>query len=141
MNAKAALRWAAIYRGVAWVFGLVGLALVAAGLYASLGWFPLTRGAVIRAATSPVFVPFALVGFVVWQFGKTVVFYKTLTEAVDEQMAERFDARMVKSEILEVLDDRLAEMDTQLRQTRKQVEEIDAGGATTGAGDSFDFEG
>lgn len=138
MDAKSALRWAVLYRGATWLFGLVGLTFVYLGFWLSVGGLPLSRSMLFAALADPRFLAPALVGFVLWQFGKTVVFYKTMTEAVEEQMTERFDAQMVKSEILEVLDERLAEMETQIRQTRSEVQETTASGAT--AGNSFEFE-
>lgn len=138
MDAKSALRWAVLYRGVTWLFGLVGLAFVYLGFRLSVGGLPLSRSMFFGALANPRFLAPALLGFVLWQFGKTVVFYKTVTEAVEEQMTERFDAQMVKSEILEVLDERLAEMETEIRQTRSEVRETSGGGAT--AGNSFEFE-
>lgn len=139
MNLAATLRWAAIYRLVSWTLGLVFLGFVYLGFRLSVGGIPLGLGPVADAVASPRFLGPALVGFLVWQAGTTVAYYATVAGAVEEEMAERFDAQMVKSEILEVLDERLAEMEDQLRRTRSEVQDRHAGGATTG-GDDFGFE-
>jgi len=153
MNLRSALRWTAMYRAVTWASGVVFLLFLGAAFVLGLDDVITTAvfGNPYRLAdvgfSGPPLV-LALVGFLVWQFTTTVAFYKTLTEATDEQMVQRFDSEKVKSEILEVLDDRLAEMQTELERTRKQAGggSGPTAGATTGPGDaessgSFDFEG
>lgn len=152
MNLTAALRWAAIYRGIAWAAGLLPLGVAGAALYVvGPNRLPRGTGEVLAALTNPYVVLPVLGALVVWQFVKTAAFYKTVTEATDEQMAERFDSERVKSEILEVLDDRLAEMQHEVERTRTEVQQLDTGGGpatqspTSGAGNagstgSFDFE-
>jgi hypothetical protein len=157
MKLKSALRWTAIYRAVTLTSGVVMLAMVGASLYLGLDDTVRTlvygnpwslRGQIGRVAAQVLLV---VVGFVQWQLLTTVAYFKTLTEATEEQMAERFDSEKVKSEVLSVLDDRLAEMQTELERTRKQVEDLDSGGGPTtqtpptgNAGDAsaggFDFE-
>jgi hypothetical protein len=150
MNVKSALRWAAIYRAIVWGTGLLPLGVAAGAMYVvQRNRIPRGSGEAIGIATTPYFIVPVLLALVVWQFVETVAFYKTVTEATDEQMAERFDSEKVKSEILSVLDDRLAEMQTELERTRKQVDDLDSGGGPTTqtptAGNtsntgSFDFE-
>lgn len=133
MNLKSALRWAVIYRAVAWgVGGLLALPLLAAGVYfgARTG-FPVTPGQVRTMVTTGTFAGFAIAALLVQQFVSSVAFYKTVSEATDEQLAARLDTEKVKSEVLSVLDDRLAEMQTELERTRKQVDDL-GGGPTTG---------
>lgn len=146
MHLTTALRWAAIYRAVSWAFGLVFFGFVYLGFRLSYGGLPLSMGGVIEAAASPLFVAPVLVGFLLWQAVTTVVYYATVTGAVEEEMAERFDAQMVKSEILEVLDERLAEMESEVRQTRSEIRNR-GGSRATGSGSTgastgeFDFDG
>jgi hypothetical protein len=151
MNFKSTLRWALLYRGAVWVAALVPVGVALGALYfVGPPRLPRNVGAVRSAATTVYFLAPVAVSLLVFQFVKTAVFYKTVTEATDEQMAERFDSEKVKSEVLEVLDDRLAEMQTELERTRKEVEEIDGGGGpttqapasgTASDSGSFDFEG
>ena len=117
MQLTTALRWAAIYRAVSWAFGLVFFGFVYLGFWLSLGGLPLSLGAAIEAAVSPLFIAPVLVGFLLWQTVTTVAYYATVAGAVEETMADKFDAQMVKSEILEVLDDRLTEMESQMRRS------------------------
>ena len=132
MHLTTALRWAAIYRAISWTFGLVFFGFVYLGFWLSFGGLPLTLGGVIEAAASPLFVAPALIGFLLWQTVTTVAYYATVTGAVEETMAERFDAQMVKSEILEVLDDRLAEMEAQIRRSGRTSRAT--GGGSVGSG-------
>lgn len=155
MNLKSALRWTAMYRAATWAAGFVFLAFLGAAVYLGLG--DVVRTAVYgnpARLANPAFsgppILLALMGFAVWQVTKTVAFYKTVTEATEEQMASRFDSERVKSEVLEVLDDRLSEMQSEVQRTRREVQDMDSGGgATTGAAagagnagssGSFDFE-
>lgn len=128
MNVTAVLRWTLYYRAFGWLCGLIGLGLVYLGYYLSLGGAPLSLGKAIEGAKHPAFVALALLGFAIWQVGKTAAYYKTLTAATDEQLAERFDPELIKSDILSVLDERLSEMHTDLEATRREVQEIDTGG-------------
>lgn len=157
MKLKSALRWTAIYRAVTVGSGVVMVALVGASLYLGLDNTVRTlvwgnpwslQGRALRVVAQVLLV---LVGVAQWQLLSTVAYFKTLTEATEEQMAERFDSEKVKSEVLSVLDDRLAEMQTELERTRKEVQEIDGGGGPTtqtptagNTGDAsaggFDFE-
>jgi hypothetical protein len=130
MEFRDALSRAAYYKAVSWVGALVGIALVLAGYYVAIGGVPANRAAAVDNATSPAVVGAAVLGFVVWQLASTVAFYRSLVEAVDAALADRFDPEVVKSDILSVLDERLADMQTQLEGTRRAVE--DAGGPTTG---------
>lgn len=125
MNVTAALRWTLYYRLIAWVSALVGLGFVYLGYFLSIGGAPLDLGMAIQGAKSPMFLGPALLGFLVWQVGKTAAYYKTLTEATDQQLSERFDPELIKSDILSVLDERLSEMHSDLEATRRGVEDLE----------------
>lgn len=135
MHVTAALRWTLYYRLAAWASALVGLGFVYLGYVLSIGGAPLDLATAIEGAKSPAFAGPALVGFLIWQVGKTTAYYKTLTEATEEQMAERFDPELLKSDILAVLDERLAEMHTDLEATRRGVQELE-----TSSTDSFGMD-
>lgn len=144
MDAKQALRWSLYYRGLSTLSALLGLALVAAGAVLGLGEAVsvATSGGDPTTALSPrsALLPaaFTVLGVAVWQIGKTAAFYKTLSEAVDQQMSERFDAEVVKSEILSVLDDRLAEMHTDVQQARRGVDRLTDDGHELGGDAQFE---
>ena len=129
MHGKDALRWAAYYRGLAYLSALAGGAFVAVGLLIGLEGNVLQlvdnpRSALATMSLLPVIL-LGLLGIVIWQVGKTAAFYKTMTGAVDEQLATRFDPERIKSEILSVLDSRLAEMQTEIGNTRRAVRELE----------------
>ena len=129
MNGKEALRLAAYYRGLAYLSGLVGAVFVAAGILIGLEGnvqhlVDSPRAALGTMSLLPVAI-LGLLGVVIWQVGKTAAFYRTMTAAVDDQLATRFDSERVKSEILSVLDSRLAEMQTEIGNTRRAVHELE----------------
>jgi len=135
MDGTDALKWTAIYRGTAWLAALLGLAIAVGPLYL-YGETGLGLGLVAdKLGTQPaLFVPL-LVGFLVWQLGKTAAYYRTLVGAVDAELADRFDPELVKSDILSVLDERLAEMQTQIEGTRRAVEQGSRGRTGDGGAD------
>lgn len=142
MDARNALKWAAVYRGLSWAAGLVGLALALGPLYL-YGKNGLGVGLVTaKVYSAPYLLVFVVLGFLVWQAVKTLAYYKTVAEAVDHQMAERFDPEMVKSDILATLDERLSDMQSELQRTRRSVEDASTSTASTGeaGGTSFDFQ-
>ncbi|MEF8774326.1 MAG: hypothetical protein V5A23_09180 [Halobacteriales archaeon] len=139
MDVRQALKWTAIYRGTAWLLGLVALGSVYLGYYLSLGGAPLTLDAAIEGAGSVRFAVPALLGVLVWQAGKTVAYYKTVSQAIEREIAKEFDAEMIKSDILSVLDERLADMQTQIEGTRRAVEDTGSGARSAQTG-GFDFE-
>lgn len=130
MQLSEALRWTVYYRGIALVSFLVGAALAAAGIW--IGFVDLILNEVPGASAGGPPEPttvlggglLILFGFVVWQIGKTAAFYKTVTEATESQMADRFDTQTVKSEILSVLDDRLSDMQAEVEMTRQHVDRL-----------------
>jgi len=130
MQLTEALRWTIYYRGIALVSFLIGAALAAVGVWYGfvdivLSQLPGTAGnATVDVTGLAVGTALILLGFVVWQIGKTAAFYMTLTEATENQMADRLDTQTVKSEILEVLDDRLSDIHTDVETTRQQVDRL-----------------
>ena len=128
MDANRSIRWALYYVALAGVATVVGGGLVAAG--ASLGlasaYEQLADGAALGSVvgTAAPGLAIALLGALVWVVGSVAAFVKVFTEAVDEQMRERFDGEKVKSEILSVLDDRLSEVEHDAAETRRKVAEL-----------------
>ena len=130
MDSKRALRWSGYYFLVTVVFGLVGAVLVGAALW--LGGLDAYRtwqatGQAVPAVTgAAVWLLLAIVGVAVWRFGKAWAMYWTLTGAVEEGLAETYDNEKVKSEILSVLDDRLADMQQDIQSTNRNVRALQA---------------
>lgn len=127
MDAKRTLRWAGYYFALSTAAALVGFVIVGVGatlgLTAAYGMYldGASTGAILRTAAPGLVV--ALLGIVVWRIGTAAAFYKTLTGAVDDEMGERFDSERVKSEILSVLDERLSDMQFEIEQTRRKIDD------------------
>ena len=128
MDARRSLRWAVYYVILAGVATLVGGGLVGAGFVLGLGTAieQVSDGAALSsvAGTAAPGLAVALLGVLVWAVGTVTAFVRVFTAAVEEQMRERFDSEKVKSEILSVLDDRLAEMEQDMSETRRKISEL-----------------
>lgn len=130
MKLTEALRWTIYYRGIALFSFLLGIGLAGAGIWFGfvdlvLNQVPGQSGSGSIEMTNIVLGSLLILfGFVVWQIGKTAAFYMTLTEATESEMADRFDTQTVKSEILDVLDDRLADIHDDVETTRQQVNRL-----------------
>ncbi len=129
MRTSTALKWAGIYLGL-WIVatGLAG-GLVAAGVALnglSVIGFESARPAVLDTGTD---VPTAGIGLIVlgglvWQLGTAAAAFRTTVSAVENETARHFDAESMKSDILTILDDRLADMQQDVSQTRRLVNQM-----------------
>lgn len=147
MQLTTSLRWALYYRGLALASFLVGAAVAGAGVW--IGLYDVLvalldlasgSGSVSDAlASSRPLAGGALVvlGFAIWQVGKTAAFYKTLTQATESEMADRFDTQTLKSELLAALDDQLSDIHADVETTRRQVGRL----SREEHAEAFDVEG
>lgn len=125
MDAKRALQWSGYYFVLSTVFAAVGLVFVGAG--AVVGVEPAIDAYRADASTTAVLrtgalgLVLVLFGLGVWRLGKAWAFYRTLTAAVEEELSETFDTEHVKSDILSVLDDRLADMQRDVKGVHSDV--------------------
>lgn len=128
MDANRSIRWALYYVALAGVATVVGGGLVVAGASFGLAsaYGQVADGAALGSVvgTAAPGLAVAVVGALIWVVGSVAAFVKVFTEAVDEQMRERFDSEKVKSEILSVLDDRLSEVEHDAAETRRKVAEL-----------------
>jgi len=134
MRLTTSLRWALYYRGLALLSFVVGAAVAAVGVWIGLydvlvALLDLASGggnvSDALASSRPIVGGALLVlGFAIWQLGKTAAFYKTLTQATESEMADRFDTQTVKSEILAALDEQLSELHADVETTRRQVSRL-----------------
>ena len=107
---------------------------VAAGALGAAGLYEYTPFA-LRFARSPGGgAALAVLGVLVWKFGTAAALFRTLVTAFGVETDERLDKEALKSDILSVLDARLAEMHDEVSATRRAVDESDGGGG------GFDFE-
>lgn len=141
MDAKRTLRWAGYYFALSTAAAIVGFAIVAVG--AALG-LATAYGMILDGAsyssilgTAAPGLAVALIGIVVWRVGTAAAFYKTMTGAVNDEMGEQFDSERVKSEILSVLDERLSDMQFEIEQTRRKIDDTNREEAVAG---EFDFD-
>jgi len=118
-----------LYTTLAGLLGLVGVAiggwLFATGISlgpASVNGIPLP---VVSTQGYLGLVPVVL-GIAVWRFGKAWALYTTLTGAMAEELADTYDTEHVKSDIVSVLDDRLADMQQDLQSVNREVRDLKA---------------
>lgn len=125
MNAREALTWVVLYRAIATGSFLVGVLFAVAGLVLGLDGGPLAfvadPSAALADVDGAVVAAFALLGFVVWQGGKTLALFLTLPRAAGRAAAEEFDVSHLKSDLLQGLDERLASMEDDVAATRRHV--------------------
>ncbi|MFB6103722.1 MAG: hypothetical protein ABEJ57_01370 [Halobacteriaceae archaeon] len=129
MDSKRAARWAGVYFLLTVVATVVGVAVIAGGTalgvqelyetYDRTG--DLSRSALMDAIPG---LLVAAIGIAIWRFGKAIAFYKTLTGAVAEELADTYDNQQVKSEILAVLDDRLADMQQDIQSINRELRDV-----------------
>ncbi|WP_256392429.1 hypothetical protein [Natronoarchaeum rubrum] len=139
MRLTTSLRWALYYRGLALLSFLFGAVVAAAGVWVGLydvvvALLELASGGsgnvsdALSASRPLAGGALVVLGFAVWQVGKTAAFYKTLTQATEAEMADRFDTQTVKSEILAALDEQLSDLHADVETTRRQVSRLNREG-------------
>lgn len=131
MNAVDALVWSLRYRAIAtgaFLLGLVVFVLgLAAGFSGAIGTFvadPLDPGAALSEMNLAVVGVLALVGLLIWQLGTAFALFVTMPQATGRRAARSMDTKKLRSEVLEALDGRLAEMEAEIEETRRSVQEL-----------------
>ena len=131
MTAVDTLVWSLRYRAIAtgaFLLGLVVFVLgLAAGFSGAIGTFvadPLDPGAALSEVNLAVVGVLALVGLVIWQLGKAFALFVTLPRATGRRAAKSMDTKKLRSEVLEALDGRLADMEAEIEETRRSVQEL-----------------
>ncbi len=132
MNGRDAFRWTMLYRGVSAVAFLLGTGLAIVGFVVGFGGSlstlladPSNPGRALEAVDPVLTLAFVALGVLVWQVGKSYALFLTVPRAAGRAAAEEVDTQRMRSELLEVLDDRLAEFESDLEQTRRSVEELE----------------
>ena len=123
MDTKRSAVHAGKYFAVTTLFAVVGLAFVAVGAFLSQPALDAETTSELVSAALPGIV-LAVVGIAIYCFGKSWALYKTLTDAHEEALAETFDTQRVKSDIVSVLDDRLADMQTDLQSVNREIRKL-----------------
>jgi hypothetical protein len=125
MDAKRALRHAGKYTLLKALATVVGLAPVAAGGYNA---YRLYTGAAAEGGTlGGTFygsLGLAAVGLFLWQFLSAWALYTTLTDAITEDVSDTYDTTKVKSDILSVVDDRITDVQNDINQVNRSIQDI-----------------
>lgn len=134
MNGTDAIRWGLYYRLLASLSFLLGLGIAVAGVWIGASGFLSEllfgdAGAVlsgdIESPNSPAVAAIGVgLGLIVWQIGKAAALHKTLTEATQTELQSDLDHEAMKSDLLEVLDERLSDMHAEVEQTRRGVNSL-----------------
>jgi hypothetical protein len=132
MDAKRAAVHSGKYFLLTTLFGVVALVLV--GLGGVLAEPALAQGLTTgeRVGEAVPGLALAAVGVAIYRFGKSWALYVTLTAAHEEALADTFDTERVKSDIVAILDDRLADMQNNLQSVNRELRKIKED-------DAFDF--
>ncbi|MFB6085403.1 MAG: hypothetical protein ABEJ84_01140 [Halodesulfurarchaeum sp.] len=130
MDQKRSLRWAVRYFLSTTALSLLGVALVGLGgylVYSGLVLGPDTlfgfRYPHFTTQSYLGLLPVVL-GLAVWRLGKAWALYHTMTGAMEEELGDTFDTEHVKSDIVAVLDDRLADMQQDLQSVNRELREV-----------------
>jgi hypothetical protein len=133
------LKWTGVYLGLWLLAGLLGGIVVVVGIaiggLAGLGAYQMTPLS-LRLALYPNggLVVIAL-GLVVFKVGSTAALVHVIVSATEDRLPAALDTEGIKSDILSVLDDRLAEMHGDLREVKRGLH-----GASGGNDERFEFE-
>ncbi|MFB6186758.1 MAG: hypothetical protein ABEI86_07835 [Halobacteriaceae archaeon] len=125
MDTLRAMRWAVYYFIGSSIALLIGVVFVVLGwefwLHSAVNTY-LQTGTVNTALRSAIpGIILSLIGFAIWRFGKWLVFYKTLTGAIKEDLTDEFDTEHVKSDIMSLLDSRLSDMQDEIRKSNRNT--------------------
>lgn len=131
MDLRYSLKWALLYRGVAVGALLLGLLLVVVGFLAGFGTAvtslvadPLNPGSAIEQSNPTITVMFAVLGLIVWQLGKTYALFLTLPRAAGRSAARKVDSERLAEAVAANLDERLAAIEADVAETRREVQEL-----------------
>lgn len=128
MRSTEALRWAGIYTALSIAATIIALVIAVAGLALgglhAVGMYFATPFALRIAVYPRVGLALFIIAAVAWWFGIAAAFFKTFFDALDAELAVAFDTESLKSDILSVLDERLAEMHQEASETRRIVDRL-----------------
>ena len=128
MNPKRSAVHAGKYFLLTSLFALVALAFIGGG--AALGgaeaWetYNATESVTQALAAAWLGIVLAVIGILVYRFGKAWALYKTLTDATEEALEDTYDTQRVKSDIVSVLDDRLSDMQNDLQSVNRELRKL-----------------
>jgi len=142
METTQALRWAGIYLATWLAATVVGGAIAAGGValggLGAVGLAGYTPSVLQTGLAYPRFgFAIVLLGGIVWKFGTALALLHTFSGAIGSQTADTLDTETLKSDILSVLDDRLADMHNEVQETKRLVDRL----SREDAASEFEFQG
>lgn len=130
MDLGTAIRWTLVQRTISGVAFLLGVAIVAAGLVVGLGESlaalaanPGQTGEALAAANLPILAVTTVLGVIVWRLGEGLSVFLTVPPAAGADAADQYDTERLKSEVLEVMDQRLAAIEGDIDEIHRRTEE------------------
>ncbi len=149
MKFTTALKWGLYDRLLAGISFLVGLGLLLGGIWYGAGNTLLALPDVLLGARP--FVPpenptalaaGAVLGVLVWQVGRATVRYHGLARSTSEEVTAEVNTDRLKSEILEVVDGRITDLETELDTISAQLDDETKrdGSFDSAAGDQEPFK-
>lgn len=117
------LKWTGVYLGLWLLAALLGGLVVVGGLalggLAALGAYQLTPFSLRWALYPTGGLVVMLLGLVVFKVGTTAALVHVVVGATETRLPTALDTEGIKSDILSVLDERLAEMHADLREIKR----------------------
>jgi hypothetical protein len=127
MNVIRSLTWALYNRFLSTIGFALGLAIAGASI---MQWGqPAAQAVLDGAAPQSVATQAAMgaggvgVGFYVWRLASSVAFYRTVIGATEQRIKKHSGTAQVKSQLTEQFDEHFDELQSDLRQTRKMVQD------------------
>lgn len=140
MDTEKTLKWAGVYLGLWLIASIVAIGVITLGValggLAMIGAYEMTPMSLRLWRYPRVGAGVILIGLILWHYGSAVALFKTLTSAIEQQTVDRLNTEAIKSDILSVLDDRLADIHTEASETRRLVERM----GREEAADEFEFQ-
>lgn len=142
MQTRDAFTWAVIYLGLWLLVTILAAGFVVGGLaldgLRTIGAGAYTPAMFVGGTAMPTTGLLLMVlGVIVWKFGTAVIFFRTVVTAIETETAHAMDTESMKSDILSVLDDRLADMHQDLSRTKQLVNRM----SREGAAEDHEYDG
>ena len=134
--ARSALTYAVGWTVATAVAAVVGGAGVVGWVLPAYAWHVAGQPPTVVLRIAAPGLALVLLGLLGWKAATAVLHYRTLSAAFAVETAERLNTEAMKSDILSVMDERLADMKQDTLQTRRVVERV----GSEEAADAFDFQ-
>ena len=140
MEETETLKWTGVYLGLWLVATAVAAAIIVGGIalggLRAIGLYHYTPFGLRLAVYPRAGLGVILLGLVAWKFGTAAALFRTFATIVELETARQLDTEVLKSDILSVMDDRLADMHQEIGATRRLVDRL----SRSDAADDFEFD-